>query len=175
MRRYVIVAAGLLLSLVLGATVFREQAAWAAQAVDARIVGPLDAQGNVKVHEQGTAAIRSADHEVSITRRYQSSGQLCDGTFYTVPAGQDLVVEYISAGGFVHGPDGSAEGGFSSGIGATVMPLVFETQGVTGITAASEAIHYVISSGTTLQFAALIDSGGCLFDASMGGYLQPSS
>ena len=56
MRRALIPAFLLLLaSFFLGATVFREQVAQAAQAVSATIVGPLDAQGNVKVHEQGTA------------------------------------------------------------------------------------------------------------------------
>ena len=57
MRKYAFVAAGLLLSLVLGATVFREPIAWAAQSVDATIIGPLDSNGNVKVHEQGTANV----------------------------------------------------------------------------------------------------------------------
>jgi hypothetical protein len=57
MLKYAIVAAGLVLSLVLGATLFREPIAWAAQAVDANIIGPLDAGGNVKVHEQGTANV----------------------------------------------------------------------------------------------------------------------
>jgi hypothetical protein len=45
------------LSVVLGATVFREPVAWAAQTVDANIIGPLDGNGNVKVHEQGTANV----------------------------------------------------------------------------------------------------------------------
>jgi hypothetical protein len=54
-----------LLSVVLGATVFREQVAWAAQAVDATIIGPLDSNGNVKVHEQGTAAV-NVTNRVSI-------------------------------------------------------------------------------------------------------------
>jgi hypothetical protein len=41
---------------VLGATVFSQPIAWAAQAVDATITGPLD-NGNVRVHEEGTAAV----------------------------------------------------------------------------------------------------------------------
>lgn len=45
-----------LLALILGATVFREPVAWAAQAVDAHITN-LDANGNIKVHEQGTANV----------------------------------------------------------------------------------------------------------------------
>jgi hypothetical protein len=46
----------LVLSAVLGATVFREPVAWAAQAVDAHITN-LDANGNIRVHEQGTANV----------------------------------------------------------------------------------------------------------------------
>ena len=60
MRRYAIVAAGLLVSVVLGATVFRAPIAMAAQLVNATIVGPLDADGNVKVHDQGTVSTRAA-------------------------------------------------------------------------------------------------------------------
>jgi hypothetical protein len=41
----------------LGATVFSGQIATAAQSVSATIIGPLDGQGNVKVHEQGTANV----------------------------------------------------------------------------------------------------------------------
>jgi len=37
---------------VLGATVFREPIGRAAQSTTATIIGPLDANGNVKVHEQ---------------------------------------------------------------------------------------------------------------------------
>lgn len=50
-----------LLSVVLGATVFRESVAWAAQSVEATIIGPLDGNGNVKVHEQGTANVNVAN------------------------------------------------------------------------------------------------------------------
>jgi hypothetical protein len=50
MRKYAIIAAGLLLSAMLGATVFREPVAWAAQTVDANIIGPLDDQGFLRVH-----------------------------------------------------------------------------------------------------------------------------
>lgn len=57
MRRFAFVAAGLVVSVVLGATVFRQPIVWAAQAVDAMIVAPLDGSGNLKVHEQGTANV----------------------------------------------------------------------------------------------------------------------
>jgi hypothetical protein len=56
MQKYAMVAAGIAVSLVLGATVFKERVAWAAQSVDANITN-VDANGNVKVHEQGTANV----------------------------------------------------------------------------------------------------------------------
>jgi hypothetical protein len=48
-------------SFVLGATLFREQVAHAAQGITATIVSPLDGAGNVAVHEQGTANVRILD------------------------------------------------------------------------------------------------------------------
>jgi hypothetical protein len=45
----------------LSATVLSGPIASAAQSVSATITGPLDGQGNVKVHEQGTADVRSTD------------------------------------------------------------------------------------------------------------------
>jgi hypothetical protein len=55
------------LSVLLGATVFREEIAQASQAVSAEIVGPLDGQGNVKVHEQGTADVHITNRAVTVT------------------------------------------------------------------------------------------------------------
>jgi hypothetical protein len=51
----------------LGATVFHEEIAQAAQLVSAEIIGPLDAQGNVKVHEQGTADVNITNRAVTVT------------------------------------------------------------------------------------------------------------
>ena len=56
MQRVLIVLAVIGASVALGSTVFKEQVAWAAQAVDANIIGPLDGNGNIRVHEQGTVA-----------------------------------------------------------------------------------------------------------------------
>jgi hypothetical protein len=55
---------------VLGATVLREPIAYAAQAADANIISPLDAEGNVRVHEAGTARVSvesSATDPVSVS------------------------------------------------------------------------------------------------------------
>ena len=51
MKRWPLAAALVAAALVLGATVFAQPVAWAAQAVGATIVGPLDEQGNVKVSQ----------------------------------------------------------------------------------------------------------------------------
>jgi hypothetical protein len=51
----------------LGTTVFREDIARAAQIVSAEIVAPLDAQGNLKVAEQGTADVRITNRAVTVT------------------------------------------------------------------------------------------------------------
>ena len=56
MKKWTFVALLLIGATVLGATVFKEPIAWAAQGVDATIVGPLD-NGNVRVHEEGTANV----------------------------------------------------------------------------------------------------------------------
>jgi stage V sporulation protein SpoVS len=77
MRKYAIVAVGLLLSLVLGATVFREPIAWAAQSVSATIAGPLDSHGNVAVHEMGTAAVHEqADTQLVATGTITANNSL---------------------------------------------------------------------------------------------------
>ena len=122
---------GLLLvgSALLGATVLREPIAWAAQVVDARIIAPLDANGNVKVHEQGTAqvagtvGINAAANDVTVdnsaanpvpvavqeqpiepvqvrTRVFLEDGESDkEEAVYTVPAGKLLVVTFVSANG----------------------------------------------------------------------------
>jgi hypothetical protein len=98
-------------SLVLGATLFKEPVAWAAQAVDAKIIGPLDGNGNVKVHEQGTAQVAgtvnvakdSADDApyektVTVVQSQATCSEFgCGVSFPAVPAGKRLVITYASA------------------------------------------------------------------------------
>jgi hypothetical protein len=50
----------LLAGTIIGATLLREPIANAAQSVSATIAGPLDANGDVRVHEQGTASVSVA-------------------------------------------------------------------------------------------------------------------
>lgn len=60
------IALAVLASVVLAATVFREQVAYAAQVLNATIVGPLDGSGNVRVHEQGTANVNVTNSAVTV-------------------------------------------------------------------------------------------------------------
>ncbi len=53
-------------SLLLGGTVLREPIAYAAQSVSATIIGPLDANGNVAVHEQGTADVNVTNTDLGV-------------------------------------------------------------------------------------------------------------
>jgi len=74
--KMLLICLGALVATLLGATVLREPTATAAQTVGATIVGPLDAAGNVKVHEQGTASVASADEtQLLLERRFSDAGQ----------------------------------------------------------------------------------------------------
>jgi hypothetical protein len=67
MRRAIIAAFLLVLgSVVLGATILRAPIASAAQSVSSTIVGPLDSNGNVAVHEQGTADVNVKNASLSV-------------------------------------------------------------------------------------------------------------
>jgi hypothetical protein len=57
MKKWSFVALLVVGATTLGATVLSEPIANAAQNLNTTIIGPLDSNGNVKVHEQGTAAV----------------------------------------------------------------------------------------------------------------------
>jgi hypothetical protein len=129
MKKWPFVALLLVGSALLGATVLREPVAWAKQIVEAQIVAPLDANGNVKVHEQGTVQVagtvgvnpasnnvtvdNSAANPVPVSVEQQplepvqvsERVSLLEGEFdkqeplYTVPPGKLLIVEFVSAVG----------------------------------------------------------------------------
>jgi hypothetical protein len=180
MRRAIIPALLLVLvSVVLGATVFREQVANAAATLLVRETN-TDAQGNIRVHEQGTANVRSADREVSLTRVvFNASGSTCElSDVYVVPADANLVVEYIS--GIASAIPSTADGAFGEfdhdfPQGQTVdLPLVFAVS--PGGFVASESVHYVVPAGTPLNFRGNVEGGSeCLMKVSLGGYLQPAA
>jgi hypothetical protein len=127
----------------------------------------------VPVHEQGTAAVRSGNEEVSVHDQIENgTGNSCiDNSVYTVPAGKELVLEYIAAQN--SGGATSVFGHFGTSTLA-LLPLVFEQQ-VPGIFSASESIHFVVPSSVSLRFTGVeAGNSGCLFFASLGGYLQPN-
>jgi hypothetical protein len=83
---------------ILGATVLREPIAYAAQSIGATIVGPLDAQGNVKTHEQGIASVDVTNASVPV----QQAGEpitldLGFSDQYTVPSNKRLVIQFVDA------------------------------------------------------------------------------
>jgi hypothetical protein len=74
MKKWSFVALLLIGATLLGATVLREPLASAAQTVSATIVGPLDGQGNVAVHEQGTADVNVTNSSLSVAPAAPISG-----------------------------------------------------------------------------------------------------
>ena len=66
MKKWLFVALLLVGATLLGATVLREPIASAAQTVGATIIAPLDTNGNVAVHEQGTADVSVANPSVPV-------------------------------------------------------------------------------------------------------------
>ena len=83
-------------SAILGATVFREQVAWAAQLVDANVTN-VDKNGNIKVHEQGTARVQEQRLPfMQIRGRAILDGQRTQRFEVAVPDGKVLVIESVS-------------------------------------------------------------------------------
>jgi hypothetical protein len=85
-------------SAVLGATVLREPVAWAAQAVSASIISPLDSHGNVAVHEQGTARVTDvgdASFDPLLVSTGLAGGEIGQIT-QPVPVGKRLIVTWLN-------------------------------------------------------------------------------
>jgi hypothetical protein len=120
MRKYAIVTGGLLLSLVLGATVFSAPIAWAAQSVSATITGPLDGQGNVAVHEQGTANVSVTNSQLSV-REQGTVPASQSGTWHVSVDGKPSVTsgdQTALVGTYTGAPDGG--GAFTEAVDADV-------------------------------------------------------
>ena len=120
MRKYAIVAGGLLLSLVLGATVFSQPVAWAAQSVSATIIGPLDGQGNVAVHEQGTANVSVTNSQLAV-REQGTVPASQSGTWHVSVDGKPSVTsaDHTARGGtYTRAPQGS--GVFTQAVDADI-------------------------------------------------------
>jgi len=110
MKQRIAIATALVgLAAILGATVFRDQVALAAQSIDAHITN-VDGNGNIKVHEQGTptVAISPTANTVQtdlhlntpfvVERGFDvSSSGGDDTTAFTVPAGKVFVLQHVTA------------------------------------------------------------------------------
>jgi hypothetical protein len=113
-------------SALLGATVFREPIARAAQTVGATIVGPLDGNGDVAVHEQGTAAVEVTNDTLSVHPSTASKGgyllisSLDAGKRASASPSLDaqlIAVTATKGEGFIQ---------FGDGLGHTLLALSFE-------------------------------------------------
>jgi hypothetical protein len=197
MRRQAGIGAVLLVcvGVVLGATVFRSDIAQATGLSQSVTVNNTPAQavpvreqnldgGNIKVHEQGTVSVRSAGEEVSVTREFTGS-PICQGDIYTVPSGENLIVEYISSQAGLSGADGASGQIYSLAAGElnSFLPFVYAHQvgapEAEDLFSASEAVHYQVPSGTTLKFTGVLTptadstSTQCTFVVALGGHLEP--
>jgi hypothetical protein len=194
MRRQATVGALLLVTVgvVLGATVFRSDIAQATGLAQAVTVSNTAAQavpvreqnldgGNIKVHEQGTVSVRSADQEVSATAAANGSlTDTCGGVLYTVPAGKQLVVKYISV--FGSNADATSGVGYITAAGndsqlpiGILLPVVLQKQYIDDFSG-SESVDYVVPPSTEIHFqAAFAGATHCTVRFALGGVLQPAS
>jgi hypothetical protein len=179
------------IGVLLGATVFRADIAQATGLAQAVTVSNTAAQavpvreqnldgGNIKVHEQGTVLARSADQEVSATAAANASlSDTCGGTLYTVPAGKQLVVKYISVFGF--NADATSGVGYVVAAGnnsdlpeGILLPVVLQKQYIDDFSG-SESVNYVVPPGTEIHFqAAFAGATHCSVRFALGGVLQPA-
>lgn len=194
MRRHAIIVALLLVGVgvVLGATVFRAdiaQGTGLAQSVTVAntTTNPvpvnvtntavpvreqnLDGQ-NIRVHEEGTAAVRSADEEISLTKTVYECDNF-NALVYTVPSGKTFILKYAGGSGFAQGAT-AVIGSIASG--EDFVPLVFQRQ-TDSSWAASDAVEYAFAAGRDLYLIAGFRPLGlpyCVMSVALGGYLQPA-
>jgi hypothetical protein len=191
MRRHAIIGALLMIGLgvILGATVFRTDIAQATGLAQSVTVSNTPAQavpvreqnldnGNVKVHEQGTVSVRSADKEVSVTAvGFADLTDTCGGDLYTVPAGKQLVIKYISGFGnaITGSPPTNASGIIYTGDTPTndMLTVVFQEQAHHTFST-SESVNYVVPPGSEIHFLGVLEGAShCGFTFALGGVLQP--
>ena len=98
MRKWQVVTLLVVTASMLGATVFREPVAFAAQLVNATITSPLDPQGDVAVHEQGVASVQVTNAELAVRQGTPFSIMVKKpADRFTVPADKRLVIEYVNS------------------------------------------------------------------------------
>ena len=182
MRKWSLVALLVVGAMVLGATVLREPVASAASAVlNTNIVGPLDAQGDVRVHEQGTvAAVSVPKHPFNKQVQCSFSGEGSCFATIPVPEGNLLVIETVSAASVVAVPDTMAQVILRARtgedfVGARIPAIDNGQAGSFNTTALTQQVR--IYSDSDVQFQAVArgfpEQGTALM--SVFGYLVPTS
>ena len=190
MRKAILSSALLLLmSAVLGATVFREQVAQAAQAIlPVRVMNsptePVPVQGTVSINGAVQVAAAAADVPYQETVHFNQGPAtctqfVCEATFATVPAGKRLVVTFVSA---VYGlsPGGtlaSVELGINGSFSRPSILMPAEKSGFDTYIASGPVTFYVPAGdnptlGLQGQF---VQPASLTASATIVGYLTPAS
>jgi hypothetical protein len=175
MRRRAIICGLLLVAVVvaLGATVFSGQVANARSLAQAVFVSNTPSQP-VPVHEQGTAPVDPRQEEVSVAKSvsFPTAGQVTTDV-YAVPAGKQLIVEYVAAHfGGIGAANSVALFMDCSATCAGQLPVVLQTQ-ASGVSAGSEAVHFAVPAGHVIRFTGE-SSGAAGADITLGGHLEPT-
>jgi hypothetical protein len=175
---------------VLGATVFRTdiaQATGLAQSVTVNNTAAdpvpvreqnLDANGNVRVAVQG--AIREARTDITFSAE-SNTGFLTDcgnNSIYQVPAGQQLVAQFMSIDSAVETDTATADQATlynADQSGAIDVAGIALTRGTLDRWVGSQTIDVVFPSGATLGFNTQPDvANQCDATITVGGYLEPT-
>jgi hypothetical protein len=171
MKKWTFVALLLVGATVLGGTVLREPIASAAQSVSATIVGPLDAKGNLSVHEQGTADVSVANPSVAVEQAGEPIAiHLFAGSGgYLVPQGKRLLIDYVN-GDVNIGSDGTGPdiGLTLSGTSVSYGFLGQHEPFTVGIYEISEPVDITVGPGTEVN---AVQGGNEPFTMVLSGHL----
>ncbi len=197
MRRLLIAGTVIALSLALGATVFREQVAWAAQSVDAHITN-LDGSGNIKVHEQGTAKVEvqgspqvslgdSEQHPLWVrdvdapVRPFQVEflfqGDNVLHQTLDVPAGEMLVLEYVDANAHFDDPNAASGIAISTRAGGNfaVHDIAFQKGVNPGGYAVAQPVRIYADAGSQVEVTFPSGDPNSLGAATLSGHYVPTN
>lgn len=202
-RKLAAAAGMVLVSTVLGATVFQQPIAGAAGSVQSFLIGNdaahaipvreqnLDADGNVRTHEQGTANVNVTNAAVPVLEKHTPfqvaltktnwEGQSAAGLNVSIPTGKMLVVQTLSASAYVEAGQSVKVQVVTQGAGGLAEHVItLESQGTFGgrdLYAGSAPITAYAAGGspangimaTFIRSAATGDGGNV--QLSVSGYL----
>src|SRR4051794_26374006 len=178
-----------LMSAVLGATVFREQVAQAAQAIlPVRVTNtaadPVQVSGKVAIDGAVEVTAAAADQPYQETVHFNQSAAtctnfVCEATFAAVPAGKRLVVTYLSAtyGLSPGGTLATVELGINGSFNRPSIVLPAERSGFDSYVASGPVTFYVDAGNkpTLDRQGQFVQPASLTASASIVGYLPPAS